>query len=74
MSAVLLITWLVPSLSAATLNMLFRLRGELRAPDDIVIVAIDDASLQQVGAWPWPRAVMASVLDQISAAKPRAVG
>jgi CHASE2 domain-containing sensor protein len=54
MSAVIVLTWLVPSLAAATLNMLFRLRAEIRPPDDIVIVAIDDSSLQQVGAWPWP--------------------
>ena len=74
MAAVIAVTWLAPSLSAATGNMLFRLRGATRPPDDIVIVAIDDASLQQVGNWPWPRSVMASVLDRITSAQPRAVG
>lgn len=74
LSAAIVITWLVPSLSAASLNMLFRFRGGLEPPDDIVIVAIDDASLQRVGNWPWPRSVMASALDRISQAHPRAVG
>ncbi|PYS49343.1 MAG: hypothetical protein DMF68_10270 [Acidobacteria bacterium] len=74
LSAVVAVTWLVPSFSAATLNMLFRLRGSLPPPNDIVIVAVDDASLQQVGNWPWPRSVMASVLDKITSANPRAVG
>jgi len=74
LSAVVAITWLVPSFSAATLNMLFRLRGSLPPPNDIVIVAVDDASLQEIGNWPWPRSVMASVLDKITGANPRAVG
>lgn len=28
---------------------------QVEQPDDIVIVAIDEQSLQQIGAWPWPR-------------------
>ncbi|HVG35044.1 MAG TPA: CHASE2 domain-containing protein [Pyrinomonadaceae bacterium] len=74
LSAAILVTWFVPSLSAASLNMLFRFRGSVPPPDDIVIVAVDDASLQRVGNWPWPRSVMASVLDRITEAQPRAVG
>jgi signal transduction histidine kinase/CHASE2 domain-containing sensor protein len=74
LSAAIAVTWLVPSLSAASLNMLFRFRGALPPPDDIVIVAIDDESLQRVGNWPWPRSVMASVLDRIGDAQPRAIG
>jgi signal transduction histidine kinase/CHASE2 domain-containing sensor protein len=74
MSAVMAVTLLVPSLSAATTNMLFRRRGAELPPDDIIIVAIDDASLQQVGNWPWPRSVMAATLKRITGARPRAVG
>ncbi|HEY0546969.1 MAG TPA: CHASE2 domain-containing protein [Pyrinomonadaceae bacterium] len=74
LSAVIAVTWLAPSLTAATANMLFRLRGETPPPADIVVVAIDDASLQQIGNWPWPRSVMASVLDRLTDANPRAVG
>lgn len=74
LSAAVAVTWLVPSLSAASVNMLFRFRGQLSPPDDIVIVGIDDASLQQVGKWPWPRSVMASMLDRIMDAHPRAIG
>jgi len=54
--------------------MLFRFRGRLSPPDDIVIVSIDDASLQRIGKWPWPRSVMASVLDRLTDGHPRAVG
>jgi len=37
------------------------------APADVVIVAIDDASIAQLGRWPWPRAVHAALLDRLRA-------
>jgi CHASE2 domain-containing sensor protein/signal transduction histidine kinase len=43
------------------------------APDDIVIVAIDDASVDAIGRWPWKRAVHATLLHKLAEAKPRAV-
>ncbi|WP_340589199.1 CHASE2 domain-containing protein [Erythrobacter alti] len=36
--------------------------------DDIIIVAIDDASLAQVGTWPWPRTVHARLIDELARA------
>lgn len=42
--------------------------------DDIVIVAIDDESLSQIGRWPWSRAVHAALLERIAAQQPRAIG
>ena len=42
------------------------------APGDIVIVAIDDASVEAIGRWPWRRAVHATLLEKLAAAKPRA--
>lgn len=41
---------------------------------DIVIIAIDDASLEKIGQWPWPRRIIADALTTLSAAPPRAVG
>lgn len=43
------------------------------APPDVVIVAVDDASVAQVGRWPWPRAIHAALLDRLRAAGARAV-
>jgi len=43
-------------------------------PDDVVIVAVDDASLAALGRWPWPRDVHARLLDRLTAAGSRAVG
>lgn len=42
-------------------------------PDDIVIVAIDQASLLEVGKWPWPRSVHARALDALTQANVKAV-
>src|SRR3954469_16796982 len=36
------------------------------APDDIVIVAIDQQSLDQIGRWPWRRAIHATVIDRLT--------
>lgn len=44
------------------------------SPDDILIVAIDNRSLQAIGRWPWPRAVHARALDRLAEARPRAIG
>ncbi len=43
-------------------------------PPGIVIVAIDDASIDAIGRWPWPRAVHSTLLDRLARARPRAIG
>lgn len=43
------------------------------APTDIVVVAIDDASVAAIGRWPWRRAVHTTLLERLAEAKPRAV-
>ena len=44
------------------------------AAENIAIVAIDDESIQKIGRWPWPRSVLAEVVDKLSAAKARVIG
>ncbi len=39
-----------------------------------VIVAIDEASLDRFGQWPWPRTLVAHLIDRIRAAGPAAIG
>lgn len=39
----------------------------------VVVVAIDDASLQRIGRWPWRRSVHAALLERLKEAQPRAV-
>jgi len=42
--------------------------------DDILIVAIDDFSLSELGKWPWPRQRHAQLLKKINGAQPLAIG
>ena len=41
--------------------------------DDVVMIAIDDRSLGEVGQWPWPRSVHARLLDRLREAGVRGV-
>lgn len=43
-------------------------------PDNLVIVAVDDESLQQVGVWPWKRSLHAQLINKLTAAGARLIG
>lgn len=45
-----------------------------QASPDIVIIAIDDASIAAIGRWPWRRALHAQLLEQLSHQPPLAIG
>ncbi len=46
---------------------------QLAHSDDIVLVAIDDRSLAEVSAWPWPRSTHADLIDRLNEAGARAI-
>ncbi|MGG6296486.1 CHASE2 domain-containing protein [Leptolyngbya sp. AN02str] len=52
---------------------LFRLRGELPWDERIVVIAIDDASLQALGQFPWSRQLHADLLNRLAAGDPSVV-
>lgn len=63
-------------LSASVDNLVYDRFLSLRVQPllrDIVVVEIDNASIAQLGRWPWPRSVHARLLEQIAKAKPAAV-
>ena len=43
------------------------------AKQPIVLVTIDEASLRELGQWPWPRALHATVIQHITQAGPKAI-
>jgi len=49
-------------------------RGPIKTSGDVVVVAIDDASIEAIGRWPWPRSVFAALLDRVTQAAPKAIG
>jgi CHASE2 domain-containing sensor protein/predicted Ser/Thr protein kinase len=50
---------------------MFKLRGSLDPQRDIVIVGIDEKSLDQMGEWPWSQDKLAQLISAISRGSPR---
>ena len=51
------------------------MRLQYRPPHpDIVLVTIDEQSIEAIGRWPWRRALHAELLNQISRHRPAAIG
>lgn len=44
------------------------------ANQDVVIIKIDEASLQEKGGWPWPRDILAEATRKLAAARPAVIG
>jgi serine phosphatase RsbU (regulator of sigma subunit)/CHASE2 domain-containing sensor protein len=45
-----------------------------RDSEPVIVVGIDSQSLLQLGQWPWPRDLIATLVDRIQAGSPLAVG
>jgi diguanylate cyclase (GGDEF)-like protein/PAS domain S-box-containing protein len=62
---------LVTGLHAPLRNAITALRFDVlsrKASGDVVLVAIDSASLKQAGVWPWPRSMHATLVDVLNSA------
>lgn len=51
----------------------YQLRGKSPAPAEIVIVGIDDRSLQAIGRWPWDRDKMADLVTRVNSLGARVI-
>jgi adenylate cyclase len=64
----------VQSFEGRFTDLMFRSRGE-RAPDPrVVILSLDEQGAQRWGLWPWPRDVVATILDHLLDAGVKVVG
>jgi adenylate cyclase len=81
LAVIALVLWLAGLLDRADNSlgdqMLARHAQSRTPPADIVLVAIDQKSLEDLqpiaGAWPWPRAVHAELIDGLAAWRPKAI-
>jgi len=48
-----------------TLDQRFVLRGPIPVDKRIVILAVDDNSLSEIGRWPWPRDKIGRIVDRV---------
>lgn len=51
-----------------------RLMPRQRDAEPVIVVGIDSQSLVRHGQWPWPRSLLARLIDKIQAGKPLALG
>lgn len=67
---------LLRSLDRLTSDVRFRLRGPKAPGPEVVVVAIDEKSLDDVdlGRWPWPYNVQARLVDQLTAYGASSIG
>jgi signal transduction histidine kinase/CHASE2 domain-containing sensor protein len=64
----------VSTLSQKLNDFFFRVRRPLPVSNQVALVLIDDATLEQHGRWPWPRAELAKLIRAVSAQNPKAIG
>ncbi|MDX2041555.1 MAG: CHASE2 domain-containing protein [Acidobacteriota bacterium] len=71
------VNWRAPRLEFTSRDWLMRMRGNLpQLPtdnSDLVIVAIDEASIARFGRFPWSRSLMAEAIANISRANPKTI-
>lgn len=69
----LLASWKAPGLDLYARDWLMRARGPMAPPSDIVIVAIDEASIARYGRFPWPRSILSRAVDAVASARPNVI-
>lgn len=56
-----------------TFNLWFKLRGNIKDSGNVGIVAIDNRSIDRYERWPWPRDLIALLLEKVCNAGPKLV-
>ena len=57
-----------------TFDLFQLLRPRVQEGYPVVIVDIDEESLKTIGQWPWPRTIVADLINRITQAGPAAIG
>ncbi|MCZ2439529.1 MAG: adenylate/guanylate cyclase domain-containing protein [Burkholderiales bacterium] len=74
LAATLLVRWLAPgfpaAVEAAAGDLAWRIGAgaDAQAESRVVVVDIDEASLREVGPWPWPRSTTAALAQRLAQA------
>jgi len=57
--------YIIEQVELNTLDGRFNQRGPIEPDSRVVIIAVDDQSLTEVGRWPWSRDVLAKIIDRV---------
>ncbi|WP_027360368.1 CHASE2 domain-containing protein [Desulforegula conservatrix] len=66
--------WFLAALDKQIYDAMFRVRGDEAPSGEVVIVDIDEKSLKKIGQWPWPRDLMAVLVEKITEAGAYSMG
>jgi adenylate cyclase len=55
-------------------DYMFKIRGPIKHDDNVLIVDIDEKSLNELGQWPWPRDKVAKILQNLTQAGTGVIG
>lgn len=50
------------------------LRGDAESQSNVVMVDIDNDSIEKLGRWPWPRSLLAEGIGKINSGEPKVIG
>jgi len=64
----------VDTLELKYYDVVMKLRGAPDAESDIVMVDIDEDSIEKLGRWPWPRSLLSKGILKINEGKPKVIG
>jgi len=64
----------IETASLKTYDALARYAGPAPITDSVRIVAIDQESVENLGRWPWPRALTAQLIDEVVASGAKVIG
>ena len=55
-------------------DIMVNLKTDPETPSDIILVDIDEDSIEKLGRWPWPRSLLAKGINKINAGRPKVIG
>ena len=62
------------TLELKSYDLMMNFRSDPGVSNEVVIVDIDDDSIDKLGRWPWPRSLLAKIIKKINAGGPRVIG
>ncbi len=62
------------TLELKSYDLMMNFRSDPGVSNEVVIVDIDNDSIEKLGRWPWPRSLLAKIINKINAGGPRVIG
>jgi adenylate cyclase len=65
---------IIQAISNKAFDLNFKMRGPIDTEKDVVIIAIDQKSQEELGRWPWTRSVIVKLVDRLATFNPKVIG